>query len=302
MPTRSVHPDLRRGHRLLPRSAVSPATLPITRAGVNALTLRRSSRVRVEPVTRQVSVRLHGSLGRATRSPALLWIHGGGYVLGRAQQDDGICRRISANLGIVVAAVDYRVAPEHPFPTPLEDCYTALRWLAAQPGVDPTRIAVGGASAGGGLAAALAILARDRGEIAPAFQLLAYPMLDDRTATRTDIDETNLRLWNSRSNAFAWQAYTGRTPGSPDVPPLAAPARYDDLAGLAPAWIGVGTLDLFHDECVTYAQRLRAAGVGCDLAVVPGAFHGFDLILPRAQVSRNFRAAYHAALRPALHG
>jgi acetyl esterase/lipase len=230
----------------------------------------------------------------------MLWIHGGGYVLGTAAQDDAVCRHFATALDIVVAAVDYRLAPGSPFPVPLDDCHDALVWLAGQPGVDPSRIAVGGASAGAGLAAAVALLARERDGVRPAFQLLAYPMLDDRTANRTDIDERYFRLWNNKANRFGWQSYTGHPPGSPDVSGLAAPARHDDLTGLPPAWIGVGTLDLFHDEDVAYAGRLESAGVACELDVVQGAFHGFDFIRPKSGVARAFRAAQVTALADAL--
>ena len=190
--------------------------------------------------------------------------------------------------------------PEHRFPVPLHDCYDALTWLARQPQVDAARIAVGGASAGGGLAAALALLAHERGEVQPAFQLLAYPMLDDRTAARTDIAESNFRLWNNTSNRFGWQSYTGYPPGSVEVSGLAAPSRYDDLSGLPPASIGVGTLDLFHDEDLAYESRLREAGVKCELNIVQGAFHGFDAVRPKAGVSQAFRFSQMAALATAL--
>lgn len=244
----------------------------------------------------EVSMRVHRPSSASGPHPGLVWIHGGGMVIGAAAQDDRLCRALSEATGCVVAAVDYRLAPEHPFPIPLEDCHDALTWLAADPDVDAQRIAIGGASAGGGLAAGLALLARDRGEVHPVFQLLVYPMLDDRTALRTDIDEKPLRLWNNRSNAFGWTAYTGLPVGSPDVSPLAAPARREDLAGLPPAWIGVGSLDLFHDEDVLYAERLRSAGVACELDVVDGAFHGFDGMAPKAAVTRRFHAAQVEAL------
>ena len=239
-------------------------------------------------------MRLHRPTGVAGRAPALLWIHGGGFVMGTAAQDDLLCRRVADELGAVVASAEYRLAPEARFPLPLHDCHDALAWLANRSDVDPTRVAVGGASAGGGLAAGLALLARDRGEVDVAFQLLTYPMLDDRTVCRTGIDERNFRLWNNRSNRFGWQSYTGLAPGSPDVSPLAAPARAPDLSGLPPAWIGVGTLDLFHDEDLEYAARLRAAGVPCEVLEVAGAFHGFDLVR-RAEVVRAFGAAQVAA-------
>jgi acetyl esterase/lipase len=196
--------------------------------------------------------------------------------------------------------VDYRLAPEHPFPTPLHDCHDALVWLAGHDGVDPARIIIGGASAGGGLAAALALLARARGEVEPIFQLLSYPLLDDRTVVRADIDGRSHRLWTNRSNRFGWQSYLGAPPGSDGVSGLAAPGRADDLRHLPPAWIGVGTCDLFHDEDVAYADRLRKAGVPCETSVVPGAFHGFDVVRPGAAISQEYRAAQVRALADAL--
>ncbi|HUD28156.1 MAG TPA: alpha/beta hydrolase fold domain-containing protein, partial [Novosphingobium sp.] len=147
---------------------------------------------------------------------------------------------------------------------------------------------------GAGLAAGLVLFAHDRGEIPVALQLLVYPMLDDRTALRSDVDQSNLRLWNSRSNLLGWTSYLGRAPGGDDVPDYAAPARRGDLHGLPPAWIGVGTCDLFHDEDVAYARRLREAGVPCTLVVVDGAFHGFDLVGQKARVVRDFRESYVA--------
>jgi len=221
-------------------------------------------------------------------------------VIGSATQEDGLCRHVADHLGIPVAAVDYRLAPEDPFPAPLEDCHDALAWLAGRDDVDATRIAIGGASAGGGLAAGLALLARERGEVAPAFQLLVYPMLDDRSAIRTDLDERSFRLWTTKANRFGWQAYTGRPAGSEGIDGLAAPARHDDLSGLPPAWIGVGTLDLFHDEDVAYAERLRQAGVDCRLEVVDGAFHGFDRVAARTPVAKAFLATQMEVLATAL--
>ncbi len=238
-------------------------------------------------------VRLFRPVGISEPAPALLWIHGGGYVLGTAQQDDRLCRRFSRTLGITVASVEYRVAPEHPYPAPLEDCYSALTWLAGLPSVDPRRVAIGGASAGGGLAAALALLARDRAEVTPAFQLLTYPMLDDRSSSTAH--NSNYRLWNPRSNHFGWTAYLGDAD-----PQVAVPGRRTDLSGLPPAWIGVGTHDLFHDEDLAYADGLADAGVPCQVEVVPGVFHGFDMVVSKAQVSQRFFDSQCASLRAAL--
>lgn len=256
---------------------------------------RRAPGIEVLTTSDGIEIRLHRPPGQTGPGPALLWIHGGGYVIGTAQQDDRMCRRLARELGITIAATEYRLAPEYPYPAGLEDCYSALQWLARLPAVDPERIAIGGASAGGGLAAALAFLARDRDEISPVAQLLVYPMLDDRSAHHTHLDHVEVRLWNRRSNAFGWAAYLGAAD-----PAVAVPARRTDLAGLPPAWIGVGTLDLFHDEDVAYAERLRAAGVPCELEVVEGAFHGFDQIVAKSLVSQQFFAKQAANLRAAF--
>ena len=300
MDTHVFHPDLRSSARWLPHAVVSPRTLKPVRLAGDLLARLPAKGVAVHRLG-PISVRVHQPVTGSGTRPALLWIHGGGYVIGSAAQDDAICRHFADSLGIVVAAVEYRLAPEHRFPTALHDCHDALVWLAAQPSVDPGRLAVGGASAGGGLAAALALLAQERGEVPLVFQLLAYPMLDDRSAVRTDLDERNLRVWNTKANRFGWQSYTGLVPGSDEISDLAAPARRRDLGGLPPAWVGVGTLDLFHDEDVAYAGRLREAGVECALDVVEGAFHGFDAVRPKAGVSVAFRSAQVAALRAAFH-
>jgi acetyl esterase/lipase len=293
MPSTDVHPDLRRIAVLAPRTMVGPRSLKLIRK--LSPVIRRSKIPGVEVLTlgSGVGVRLHRPAGVSQPTAALLWLHGGGYVLGDAQQDDALCHRFAREVGVTVAAVDYRLAPEHPYPAPLEDCYTALTWLTGLPAVDPARVAIGGASAGGGLAAALALLARDRGEIAPVLQLLAYPMLDDRSGEGPN--NANYRLWSPKSNRFGWKAYLGDAD-----PQVAVPARRDDLSGLAPAWIGVGTHDLFHDEDLAYAERLSAAGVPCHVEVVPGAFHGFDQVLPKAGVSQAFFASQCDSLRAAL--
>jgi acetyl esterase/lipase len=299
MNTDAFHPDLRRAARWLPRAAIGPRSLKAVRMGTALLAKMPAKNVALASLG-SISVRVHRPARMEQHVPALLWMHGGGYVMGTAAQDDGLCRHLAQTLGIVVASVEYRLAPEHCFPVPLHDCHDALVWLAGQPYVDATRLAVGGASAGGGLAAALALLAHERGEVELALQLLAYPMLDDRTATRTGLDESNFRLWNNKANHFGWQSYTGHPPGSAEIGGLAAPSRYQDLSGLPPAWIGVGSLDLFHDEDVAYAHRLREAGVQCELEVTEGAFHGFDIVQPKAGVSQSFRSSQATALEAAL--
>ena len=234
---------------------------------------------------------------------ALLWIHGGGMVIGVPEQGHALCTRWADELGILVVSVDYRLAPEHPFPDGLDDCYAALRWVHDQAdalGVDPGRIAVGGDSAGGGLAAALSQMARDRGGPDIRFQLLEYPMLDDRTVLRQDHAGTGAFVWTPASNRFGWTAYLGRPPRAADAPLYAAPARTEDLTGLPPAWVGVGGLDLFHAEDVEYADRLRSAGVTCDLYVEPGMYHGADSVRPKAPTSKRFRDVMTAALAAGL--
>lgn len=253
----------------------------------------------------EVPVRVYAPAGRDGALPALLWIHGGGYVLGSVEQDDFFCRQIAALLPCVVVSVEYRLAPEHPFPAPVEDCYAALRWLRANAetlGVDPARIAIGGASAGGGLAAGLALLARDRGEVEVAFQLLIYPMIDDRNVEPAGAALPDTLLWSRESNAIGWRAYLGAEPGGAEVSPYAAAARAEQLAGLPPAFIAVGELDLFLHENIEYAQRLLRADVTAELHVYPGAFHGFEGIAPTADVSQRFITDRNGALRRALRG
>jgi acetyl esterase/lipase len=252
----------------------------------------------------EVGLRIYRPRDVADGAPALFWIHGGGYVGGSLEQDEALNHGFALELGITVVALRYRVAPADPWPAALHDAYAGLLWTfrhAAERGIDIHRIAVGGDSAGGGLAAALILHAHDQGEVAPVFQLLVYPMIDDRTAARTDHDTRDALVWTAKSNRYGWRSYLGVEPGSDGVSPYAAAARREDLRGLPPAWIGVGTLDVFHDEDVVYAERLTAAGVPCRLLVVPGAFHGFDR-WGRTDVGRAFWEDQLAALRGAFSG
>lgn len=302
------HPELRRAALFIPRLSLGPATSKFLRG------LRERRPVPNPPALADVSIRdeyVEGPDGASLRirifspisasgpRPAMLWMHGGGFVIGSPERDQAqnieLCRR----LGIVVAAVNYRLGPDHPYPEPFEDCYQALAWLHAHArtlNIDTARIAVGGASAGAGLAAGLALKAHDVGELPIAFQLLIYPMIDDRTTLRNDVDDRRLRVWSAGSNHFGWRSYLGREPGGKNISAYAAPSRRKNLSGLPPAWIGVGGCDLFHDEDVAYAARLRDAGVPCTLRVVEGAFHAFDLAVPGAQVAADFRESYFDAL------
>ncbi len=247
-----------------------------------------------------VRVRVYRPANQSGSIPALFWIHGGGMVLGSVERDDPRCASIASSLGIVVVSVDYRLAPEHPYPAPMDDCYAGLTWLAksaAELSVDPERIAIGGASAGAGLAAGLALLARDRGGPAICFQQLVYPMIDDRNSTASSFAIADTRVWNRESNLIGWSSYLGELT---EPPIYAAPARAVDLAGLPPAYISVGSLDMFLDEDVDYARRLLAAGVAAELHVYPGAFHGSNGIVPNSALSRRWIADERDALRRAL--
>jgi len=228
----------------------------------------------------------------AAPGAAVLYLHGGGMIMGSVALYDGPVARYVSYSGAPMLSVDYRLAPEHPHPTPVEDCYAGLRWLsahAAELGVDPSRIAVMGDSGGGGLAAALALLARDRGGPALARQILIYPMLDDRN-TMPDPAIAPFALWTYDDNSTGWGALLGDAIGGPDVSAYAAPARATDLTGLPAAYIEVGQLDIFRDEDLAYAQRLSRAGVEVEFHLRPGVPHEFETFAFDADVARRSSA------------
>lgn len=312
-----VDPELRAGLELLPPDLLDLNDIPGTRAKLKTLfgSLPAPVIEGVSSVDRlvpgpadepAVPVRIYQPTNRPALLPALLWIHGGGYVLGDIEGDDARARQLAKTLHCVVVSVEYRLAPEYPFPAPVEDCYAALKWLATNAqtlGVNPARIAIGGASAGGGLTAGLALLARDRAEVKVCFQLPIYPMIDDRNLTPSSQAITEPRVWNRQANLLAWQAYLGSVkPGSADVSCYAAATRAKDLQGLPPAYIPVGSLDLFLDEDIEYAQRLLQAGVPTELHVYAGGYHGSDIFVPTARSSQNFTNGCEQALKQALHG
>ncbi len=235
--------------------------------------------------------------------PTLLWLHGGGYVMGSPDAEDLRVKSMVSTIGCAAVSVDYRLAPETPYPGPVEDCYAALKWLsthADELGIDPNRIAVGGSSAGGGLAAAVALLARDRGEVPLAFQFLLAPMLDDRTSTLAKPHPyTGEFIWTPEANRFGWTSLLGQKPGSPNISPYAAAARAEHLEGLPATFINVGALDLFLEEDLEYARRLTRAGVPTELHVYPGAYHGFSMVA-NAQVTQAAERDQLAALKRAF--
>ncbi len=238
-----------------------------------------------------------------TSRPAILHTHGGGYVTGSAEASVRQMQELAAKLDCVVVTVEYRLAPETAYAGSMEDNYAGLKWLhanAASLGVDPARIAVMGESAGGGHAAILALVARDRGEVPVCFQCLIYPMLDDRTGTTRKVQPwVGQLIWTPMQNRFGWESFLGARPGGAKAPKYAVPARMADLKGLPPAFIGVGTLDLFCDEDIDYAQRLNNAGSSTELVVVPGAFHGFDgiALMAKARLGTWFEGVKLNALR-----
>jgi acetyl esterase/lipase len=228
----------------------------------------------------------------AASGPAVYYIHGGGMILGSLDLYEAILRDIVSASGVPLLAVEYRLAPEHPHPTPVQDCYAGLVWLAEHApelGVDPARIAIMGDSAGGGLAAATALMARDRGGPALARQILVYPMLDDRT-TRPDPALVPFLTWTYDDNVTGWSALLGEGHAGDDVPAFAAPARAFDVSGLPPTYLDVGELDIFRDEDIEYARRLAASGTPVELHVHPGVPHGYEACAPDADVSRRTRA------------
>lgn len=238
--------------------------------------------------------------GASPSGAAVVYLHGGGMILPMQPVYDVAMRAYAADSGASMLLVDYRVAPEHPHPTPVEDCYTGLVWLAehsAELGIDPARIAVMGDSAGGGLAAGVALLARDRGGPELAQQILIYPMLDDRTVEPDPQLPPEYLVWNYEDNRTGWGALLGEAAGGSDVSPYAAPARATDVSGLPDTYIDVGDLDIFRNENIDYARRLIDAGVPTELRVLPGCPHAFEAFAGEAAVSQRVMADRLVRLR-----
>ncbi|WP_028543288.1 alpha/beta hydrolase [Paenibacillus taiwanensis] len=237
--------------------------------------------------------------------PAMLWIHGGGYVLGHPDMDDALCERFVQGANCVVVSVDYRLAPEHPYPAAIEDCYAGLVWMTDKAellGIDVDRVAIAGASGGGGLTAALALMARDKGGPALIFQMPLYPMIDNRNTTASSYEITaENATWNRANNLEAWRMYLGKEEDTHELSPYAVPARADSLAGLPPTYTCVGQLDLFRDEIIEYVTRLAQAGVDVEFQMYPGSFHCFEVFVPEAKVSQRAIESYVDAMARALN-
>ena len=267
--------------------------------------LTEERRIQGPDEDRELPVRVYRPAERAGDLPGLFWIHGGGYIAGRAEADDRRCQQWVKSMNCVAVSVDYRLAPEHPFPAPVEDCYTALKWMfdkRGDLGVDGSRIVIGGISAGGGLAAGLALLARDRAEVRVSFQLLLCPMIDNRNVEPASDHLPDAVLWTRQNNRFGWDCYLDGNPGSGEVSPYAAAARANDLSDLPPAYIHVGDADLFAEENIDYARRLTKAGVPVELHVFPGGFHGFEVFAAETRMARQCLDATDKALKRALDG
>jgi Esterase/lipase len=250
-----------------------------------------------------IRVRIYEPAVRNEILPGTLWMHGGGYVLGNPEMNDDLCALFVTEAQCVVVSVDYRLAPENPFPAPLEDCYAALKWFyenAAGLGVDASRLAVAGNSAGGGLAAAVSLLARDRQGPTLIFQMPLYPMIDDRNMTPSSHEIKDKRIWNRELNLKGWTMYLGENHQG-EVSPYAAPSRAADLSGLPPAYTCVGELEPFRDETIDYITRLSRAGVPTEFHLYPGCFHGFEIVVPQAEISQRAKTQYVDALKRALH-
>lgn len=253
----------------------------------------------VGPDHPQVPVRVYQPPTDGAPVPALVFFHGGGFVVGGLDTEDERCREYARRTGILVLSVDYRLAPEHPYPAGFDDCYRSVQWLAANAaelGVDPTRIMVGGTSAGGALAAAVSLAARDRGDLDIAYQMLLYPVIDDRMNTWSMARCVSTPGWNQPNSVHMWRHYLGDLFGGDDVPAYAAPGRATDLSGLPPAYVMTIDRDPLRDEAIDYALRLVAAGVPTELHNLPGTFHGFDAAHPVAAISQRARYEQCAVL------
>lgn len=251
-----------------------------------------------------IAVRLYLPRERPEVSPAVLYCHGGAFVLGNLDLEHPRCLEMAKTTGFVVISVDYRLAPEHPFPAAVEDCWTVFDWAvssAAELGIDGSRVAVAGASAGATLAAAVALMARDRGGLAPRFQLLLYPVTDNRLTTPSMTAFVDIPGWNRRNSEHMWRHYLGGADPSAASSPYAAPARSEDLRNLPPAYVMTSDFDAVRDEGLEYAQRLIEAGVPTELHHYPGTFHAFDTLSDTA-MSRRARAECYAVLGRALGG
>ena len=247
-----------------------------------------------------IRVRIYKPTQQDSILPVLLWIHGGGYIIGSIDDNDDLCVQIVEAAQCVVVSVDYRLAPEHPYPAPLEDCYSALKWIADHASdlqVDVNKIGVAGASAGGGLTAGLTLLARDRAYPSICFQMPLYPMIDDRNNTPSANEIKEGMIWNQQTNEFGWTCYLGDLYGQENVPIYAAPARAEDYSNLPYTYTCVGQLDPFRDETLSYVTKLAQADVDVEFHLYPGAYHAFESLSPQSERAQQVIQEYVNAIK-----
>jgi acetyl esterase/lipase len=302
-----VHPELKKSTAAFPKLPVAsglgrklsrfllPLLLPKAKvpAGVSIEWVKSASGQRLRTYT---------PAGNQTRA-AMLYIHGGGMMIGAPQMDDGLLSNLAAELDILIVSPEYRLAPENPYPAPMDDCHEAWKWMldnSSKLGINTQKMAIGGESAGGGLAAGLVLRIHDEGGQRPIAQWLFCPMLDDRTAQDRSLDGVDHFIWSNKLNLAGWSSYLSTKFGTDQVPAYAAPSRRVDFNGLPKAWIGVGDVELFYQEDKKYAESLKAAGVPCELDVVAGGPHAFEGMAPDAQVSKDYMARAKSWLTSAL--
>lgn len=252
----------------------------------------------------QMRALMYNPENNGQKRPALLHIHGGGFVIGNPEMNDGRNQGIADEIGAVIVSIDYRLAPEHPAPRSVEDCYSGLKWLfdnTDKYDIDIDKIAIYGESGGGGLAAALAILARDRNEVSIIHQFLIYPMIDEKSALNENANPfTGEFIWTREDNYYGWKSILGFEPGSQKPSPYVAASSVASTEGLPPTYICVGSLDLFLDENIAYAQRLVRSGIPTEMHIYPSAYHGFDMFAPDTALSKQFEIDFRRALKKAF--
>ena len=294
---------------MFPKDLLKLDDIPALRAAIKSEPVDFPENVLVEDVMipglnndPDVKVRLYKPIDLAKESPCLLWMHPGGMTIGDANMEDLTSAQRAVNHSCLVASVDYRLAPENPYPSAPADCYAALDWFAnnaTELGISPSRIAIGGASAGAGLAVSTCLRARDESGPEIVFQLLTYPMLDHRNTNPSSYGVMDdFRVWNRKANLISWEAYLGDLT---DIPTYASPSLEVNLSNLPPTMISVGALDNFVDECIDFAQRLMQAGVRTDLRVYGGAFHGSVGFVSHSPISIEWAKAENDALHRALY-
>lgn len=303
-----VNPELVQGLDMFQDLDIRPENLPAIREGAAQMrqptvvdeSLSLTDEIIVGPDSNPLPLRIYRQNSSTETLPVLLWIHGGGYILGSIDDNDDLCMRFAKEANCVVVSVEYRLAPEHPYPAPIEDCYAALKWIADHAeslNIDPNRIGVAGASAGGGLTAALTLLARDRQYPSLCFQMPLYPMIDDQNNSPSTNEIKEGFVWNQKTNEAGWKMYLGELYGKDNIPAYAAPARAEDYSHLPYTYTCVGQLDPFRDETLSYVTRLAQAGVDVEFHLYPGAYHGFEGINPDADLSIRATNEYIQAVK-----